>query len=1026
METDLLINNIWVVICALLVFLMQAGFLCLEAGLTRSKNSINVAVKNITDFFLGGAIFFIVGYGLMYGRSNLGLFGTDQFFPVLTELNEQTFFFFQVMFAATTVTIISGAIAERVRFNAYLLITVFVVLIIYPLFGHWALATTESGAAAGWLGQLGFFDFAGGTFVHSLGGWVALALLIIIGPRTGRYGEDGSVNQIHGSNLVLSALGTLLLVFGWFGFNGGSLYVFNADVMRIMIVTGLGAAGGIVAVLLHANMFTDHISAYALMNGILVGLVAVTPGANAISPLAAILIGVVAGILMLLSTFLLDRARIDDAVGAVPVHLVGGVWGTLAVGIFGSPELIGTGLSYLNQIGVQALGIGVAAAWGFIPTLGLFFVINKLYSLRVTLEDEVAGLNITEHNASTDLVAFLNILDHQVGSGNTSVRAPVEPFTEVGQIAQRYNAVMDNLEEKQSQLTTILGNAPLALFSTDIFGKINLIEGTFFSQLNIELSHSLYAIFEKDETSKQNILAVYEGQPRDWVARIGNRFVYLRCQPKKNEVGKIDGLTGVASDITQQRESDVSRERFIDMLATSAQISEQITTILRPDELVETVLPLLKKKYRLYHAAVLLLDEDEAKLNFAFGSDERARKLKESREAITLDHPHSIIARAARRKRVVLVNDVSIEPNFLPHPLITETKAELAIPLLVHNRLIGVLDIQENIVNRFEESDVDLFVSIGRQLAIAINNAFLFEKFEESELQLTRALEKAVQSDKAKDEFLARVSHELRTPLGVILGYAEMMQDEMYGEVTDEQVERLDDIIKSSAHLTELVNQLLDSAKMDSGKIVPIFKTFEFYELIHDIYKQMDALALRKGLKFTVKYARTLPKMVYSDPMLIRQMLINLISNAVKFTDDGGITLDVVHIEANRMALIVKDTGIGIPREFQQKVFDPFQQVDGTITRTRGGTGLGLAITKRIAEMLGGEVSLVSAEGQGSQFTITLPLEVEKLQPEFDHDPALTNGNGSHAGLQAAAPRNQLPEFEKGSELEPLAHTEKG
>ena len=453
------------------------------------------------------------------------------------------------------------------------------------------------------------------------------------------------------------------------------------------------------------------------------------------------------------------------------------------------------------------------------------------------------------------------------------------------------------------------------------------------------------------------------------------------------------------------------QKNLLEMLTTSGQISEQITTILDQSELVETVLPLLKEKYNLYHAAVLLLDENGSKLNFAYGSDTRARQLQESRESIPLRHPHSLIARAARAQAFVLVNDVATEPNYLPHPLIKDTRSELAIPLMVHNRLIGVLDIQENVVGRFKEEDISLFVSIGRQLSIAINNAQLFEKFQKSERQLSYALEKAIQSDKAKDEFLARVSHELRTPLGVILGYAEMMQDEMYGDVTEAQSERLDDIIDSSSHLTDLVNQLLDSAKLDSGKIVPEHKPFELYDLIHTVAKQMDILAKQKGLTLHVKYARTLPTYINSDATLIRQMLINLIGNAIKFTDQGEIIVGVVHKDEKWMEMIVKDTGIGIPASFQQTIFEPFRQVDDSITRTHGGAGLGLAITKRIAEIMGGGIRMVSREGVGSQFTILLPLEIVS---QLD----LINAQANEADPIGQA--LEMPEFESGSELEPI------
>ncbi len=989
METTTLIDSIWIIFCALLVFVMQAGFLCVETGLTRSKNNINVAAKNLVDFFVGTLIFYLVGYGIMFGKTYDGLFGTNFFAPHFNNLLDHAFFFFQLMFATAAITIISGAIAERVKFNAYMFIALVVSALIYPVYGHWVWATTESGIPVGWLGQMGFVDFAGGTVVHSIGGWVALALLIIIGPRTGRFGKDGSVNNIEGANLPLASLGILLLLFGWFGFNSGSLYTLNNQVMVIAINTILGAGGGLIAVVLLNVISQETISVYNIFNGILVGLVAITPSAHVSSHGAAIFIGFVGGILMLKSTQLLNRFKIDDAVGAIPVHLIGGIWGTLAVGLFGNPELLGTGLGLFEQTAVQLVGIFMAALWGFFPAYVIFSIGNSLFPLRVTAHEEEIGLNVAEHGASTELISFLSLLDYQVRSGDTSMRAPVEPFTEVGQIAERYNGVMERLDDKNTQLSTVLSNAPLALFSADIFGTITLIEGKFFNQLNINTNESLYQIFKNDEGSKKNFLHIFEGQHRDWVTELANRHVYFRCQPIKDETGRVTGLTGVASDITQQRESDIDREKYIDMLSTSAQISEQITTILDSAELIETILPLLKKKYNLYHAAVLIVDEEAQTLKFAFGSDERSRMLSEKREFISLNHPSSLIARAARRKRIVVANDVTLEPNYLPHPVLIETKSELAIPLMIQNQLIGILDIQESEVDRFSDSDVNLFASVSRQIAVAINNAQLFEKFQESEANLKNALSRAVASDKAKDEFLARVSHELRTPLGVILGYAEMIQDEVYGDVSEEQSERLDDIIHSSSHLTELVNQLLDSAKYESGKIEPIYKSFNIHDLAKTVHQQMDALAKKKELNLVLKIGENMPDFVHSDSTLIKQMMINLIGNAVKFTESGTVQLDLHRRGENKFSIIVKDTGVGIPAAYQDKIFEPFHQVDGSKTREHSGTGLGLAITKRMAEILGGGIGLVSIDGQGSQFTISLPIG--DVQPSAEREPLVRN-----------------------------------
>ncbi|MFK7805874.1 MAG: ammonium transporter [Anaerolineae bacterium] len=1024
MSNSTLIDTLWVLICAMLVFVMQAGFLCLETGLTRSKNNINVAIKNLVDFFVSALMFFLFGYGLMFGTTMFGLFGTDNFVPQLLSSKEHAFFLFQIMFATTSVTIVSGAIAERVRFKAYFAIAIFVSLLIYPLFGHWTWAGINMGETSGWLAQLGFVDFAGSSVVHSTGGWVALAILLVVGPRIGRFNQDGSANNIEGANLPLAALGVMLLIFGWFGFNGGSLFQLDNHVFHIIVNTILGASGGLATVLIFSSLYGSIISAYDAINGILVGLVSLTASADSVSHPSAIIIGMIGGVFMLVTVRLLIRYKIDDAVGAIPVHLAGGIWGTVAVAFFGGPLMLGTGLSVFNQLGIQLFGIGVGALWAFVPTYFVFYFLNKVFPLRVSAADEHIGLNVAEHDASTELVSFLSLLDEQSESGEVSLRAPVEPFTEVGQIAERYNSVMDNLEEKHGQLATVLNNSPIALFSTDIFGSLTLIEGNFFQLLKIEKGESIYRLFKNHEESKNKVMSIYEGANQEWVAHIDFFYIFFRCQPIKDETGRITGLTGIAADVTEQQVAEKEREKVIDMLSTSATISEQITTILDIRQLIETILPVLSEKYGFYHAAVLIVDETSKSLRFEYGSDEHSRKMRAMRESIPFNHPHSLIARAARKMKVILANDVSKEPMYLPHPLLNQTKSELAVPLIVDGELVGVLDIQESTVGRFQRSDVDLFSSIGRQIAIAIRNAASFEKAKLSEKRMKEALQRSIEADKAKDDFLARVSHELRTPLGVILGYAEMIQDEIYGKTSAEQNERLDDIINSSNHLTELVNQLLDSAKLNSGKVKPRYEQVELPNLIENVGNQMSVLAKQKGLTFRISVDDAVPAVIESDGTVIRQLLINLLGNAIKFTHKGLVTLEVLSNRQEFVVFVVKDTGIGIPLDFQKSIFEPFQQVDGSRTRTHEGTGLGLAITKRMVEMLGGAIHVNSIEGRGSQFKIMLPVgpDIKSAQGKIDETPVPIQPIKAIQPVQTVRPVGQqpLPEFEQGSELEPV------
>ncbi len=403
------IDILWVTFCAGLVFMMQVGFLCLETGFTRSKNNVNVAVKNLTDFCVSSLIFWAVGFGLMFGTSHDGWFGASGFIFDHTDgqWSYATFFIFQLMFCGAAVTIISGAVAERMKLSSYVIMTVLISGLIYPIGGHWSWATLFGGETNGFLADLGFYDFAGSTVVHSVGGWASLAVLLIIGPRLGRFDEDPEVGAFIPSNMPLAGVGTLFLFIGWLGFNGGSTLAWNDQVGLILVNTILAAATGAVSAGVLAFGVTNRLNAGQFMNGCLGGLVAVTAGANLFSTPLAILVGFVGGMVVVSTEELLEYFRIDDAVGAVPVHLGAGIWGTLAVGLYGDLELIGTGLNRMEQIAVQILGIAVYAAWAFGVTFVVLLMINQVHKLRVTREEEIVGLNISEHGLVTEEQALL-------------------------------------------------------------------------------------------------------------------------------------------------------------------------------------------------------------------------------------------------------------------------------------------------------------------------------------------------------------------------------------------------------------------------------------------------------------------------------------------------------------------------------------------------------------------------------------------------------------------------------------------
>ena len=445
----------WMLICAGLVFLMQPGFMCLESGFTRTKNSINVAVKNLADFGISTFLFWGFSFGLMFGTSFGGWLGLDSFLLVVNQdANLAAFFLFQAMFCSTATTIVSGAVAERLHFSGYGFIALIVSGFIYPLFGHWAWNGIATETAVGWLQQVGFVDFAGATVVHSVGAWVALAALVIIGPRAGRFTDSGQVQKIHGSNLPLSVLGAMLLWFGWLGFNGGSTLAFDEQIASIMVNTVMAGVAGMIVMTAMTWWQTGIAQPESLINGSIAGLVSITASCHAVNTPAAVAIGAIGSFITNTTIRLLERHRIDDAVDAVAVHGGSGAWGTLAVALFGRRDLLATGLSPVSQLLVQLLGIGVCFAWAFGVAYLLLRSIDYWSPLRVSAEAEDIGLNYAEHKAKTDAYELLRIMDEHSRTKDLSLRVPVDPFTEVGHIATRYNQVMGALEGYATQLKT--------------------------------------------------------------------------------------------------------------------------------------------------------------------------------------------------------------------------------------------------------------------------------------------------------------------------------------------------------------------------------------------------------------------------------------------------------------------------------------------------------------------------------------------------------------------------------------------
>ncbi|KXO81751.1 ammonium transporter [Acinetobacter venetianus] len=390
-EIRISLDSVWVVVGGILVFFMQAGFALIESGSVRSKNTVNVLMKNYMDMCIGGLVFWLFGFGLMFGLNQTGWVGLSHFMPDALDDWHWNLLFFQMMFAATATTIASGAMAERIHFMAYVVSAIIVSGVIYPIFGSWAWGGLFGGD--GWLKALGFIDFAGSTVVHSIGGWVALAGIIILGPRLGRFGRKGQSHFLAGHNLPLVALGGFILWFAWFGFNAASTVSASVSIGRIALNTHLAACAAAVTYMILALIQSKAVLIRYTINASLAGLVAITAGCATMSPLYAVITGAFAGLLITFVPQLLEKMQLDDVVDAVAVHGVCGAWGTIAAGIF-----LESNPFNLNVIGVQALGVGAAFIWGFGVAFIMFKVLDKvLGGLRVSQQHEQRGLDYTEH-----------------------------------------------------------------------------------------------------------------------------------------------------------------------------------------------------------------------------------------------------------------------------------------------------------------------------------------------------------------------------------------------------------------------------------------------------------------------------------------------------------------------------------------------------------------------------------------------------------------------------------------------------
>lgn len=418
-----------------------------------------------------------------------------------------------------------------------------------------------------------------------------------------------------------------------------------------------------------------------------------------------------------------------------------------------------------------------------------------------------------------------------------------------------------------------------------------------------------------------------------------------------------------AFETLRASEAEVARRAL--ELETVAQVTADVSTNLNLSELLNSVVELSKQRFGLYHSHIYLIDEHMQYLTLTAGAGEAGKSMMARGHRISYNHPHSLVARAARTRSAIISNDVTKEPDFLPNPFLPETQSEMAVPMLIGNALVGVLDVQASVTNRFDEHDMQIKTMLGAQIAVAIQNANMYQKQVE-------AVEQLREVDRLKSEFLASMSHELRTPLNSIIGYSQLMIDGVDGEMPEEAIEDLQAIHSSGHHLLSIINDILDLAKIEAGRMEMDLQPAQFRPIADEVYRMTNVLVQNKPVEMRLDVPKDLPK-IWGDTVRIRQILYNLVSNAIKFTQQGEVRIAAKLSDDNEMVHVsVSDTGTGIPSDHLERIFNKFHQVDNSATRKVGGTGLGLTITRYLVEMHGGKIWVESEEGKGSTFHFTL------------------------------------------------------
>ncbi|MEO1741050.1 MAG: ammonium transporter [Cyanobacteria bacterium J06629_9] len=1000
------LNTAWLLACAGLVFLMQPGFMCIESGLTRSKNNINVAVKNLADISISVLLYWAVGYALMFGTSYGGWFGTDGFRLNLDDSPSMAaFFVFQAMFCGTATTIVSGAVAERLKFVGYLLISLMISGIVYPLFGHWVWGG-YSGGVAGWLAQMGFVDFAGTTVVHSVGGWVSLAALLILGSRTGRFSENGKPVRFNSSNLPFSVLGVMLLWVGWLGFNGGSTFALNDQIPSIILNTLMAGAAGMAMGTVLGWWRYKLPEVDFLLNGSIAGLVAITACCQAVSTQEAVIIGAVGGLISVIAVDFLEGRGIDDGVNAVALHAFVGAWGTVAVALFGDPVILGTGLGRLSQLGVQLLGTGVCFTWAFGLSYGLLWLVNRTYSLRVSAKEEDMGLNVSEHKAQTETYALFQVMDEQAKTQDFRLRVPEEPFTEVGKIAYRYNQVMASLEEKAEQLravnrklaetvderdaeiierrraeqevrlllniSQVVSTAPD--FETALEAALRQVcqnTGWHYGELwMLNADHSridcspIYFFDERDRPpSEIAVLQAFRQQSEGLHLAIGEGLpgiVWATQQPK--------WLPDLATATDFLRADVALRCGFGGALGVpivNPMTARSLATG-QADQLLAVMLLMIPAAQGEDTRLVALISAVAAQLGTVLQQKLAEDLLREKNDtlAATLDQLQSAQQQLVESEKMAALGQ-----------LVAGIAHEINTPL-------GAIHSAGQHIDEFFDQQLsclpDFFKGLSPEQQAGFEQLLVRSHHAEPlSGRVRRQRRKALIADLSEQGITSASS--LANSL-IDMGIYDDL-DSLYDLLAGEQGERwLSTVNQFTALLRSARNVIIASQKAE--KIVFALKTFARQDPQGEKVKVniLDGIETVLTLYHNqIKYGVTVERHYQDLPQIgcyfdeLNQVWTNLIHNALQAMDNRGTLTVEAATETDGLVVRITDSGSGIPPEVQDRIFQPF-----FTTKAPGeGSGLGLDIVRRIIEKHHGSISVHSIPGR-TTFTVKLPFETDE------------------------------------------------